>query len=218
MPCPGVDQCNPFGADPHSLDKLQLRGTSMSNIEGDRSRDDDSDRELVQAYVRGRGEAEFRTLYRRHTPALYRMAYRLAGASAAEDAVQETWCRAAKAIAQFQWRSALLTWLTGILIHCCRETWNSNAGVLKLPVDVEHEEPEIENHTAIDLERGIQALPPGYREILVLHDVEGFTHAEIAKALAIMPGTSKSQLARARRVLRQRLEGEETLADGGTAP
>ena len=89
--------------------------------------------------------------------------------------------------------------------------------MLPLPFDAEPEEPEIENHTAIDLERGIEALPPGYREILVLHDVEGFTHAEIAKVLAIMPGTSKSQLARARRALRQRLESQATLANGEAA-
>jgi RNA polymerase sigma-70 factor (ECF subfamily) len=189
----------------------------MSNFEGDTSHDASSDRELVQAYMRLRGEQEFRVLYRRHTPALYRMAYRLAGAAAAEDAVQETWCRAARTMAQFEWRSTLLTWLTGILIRCCRESWSRNVGVLTLPVDAEPEEPEIENHTAIDLERGIEALPPGYREILVLHDVEGFTHAEIAKALAIMPGTSKSQLARARRALRQRLESNTTLADGEAA-
>ena len=50
----------------------------------------------------------------------------------------------------------------------------------------------------------LAALPPEHREVIVLHDVEGFTHEEIAAALEIEPGTSKSRLSRARRAFRQR--------------
>ena len=57
----------------------------------------------------------------------------------------------------------------------------------------------------IDLEAAIAALPPGFRQVLVLHDIEGFTHEEIAEALGLVPGTSKSQLARARRRVREML-------------
>ena len=57
----------------------------------------------------------------------------------------------------------------------------------------------------LDLEHAIQALPPGYREVVVLHDIEGYTHDEIAGLLGIETGTSKSQLFRARRALRERL-------------
>lgn len=57
----------------------------------------------------------------------------------------------------------------------------------------------------IDLERAVAALPDRYREVLILHDVEGYTHLEIAELLGIEPGTSKSQLSRARGALRKRL-------------
>ena len=61
----------------------------------------------------------------------------------------------------------------------------------------------------IDLERAIAKLPDGYREILILHDLEGFTHDEIAKIKDINTGTSKSQLSRARRALRNTLTQDE---------
>lgn len=180
----------------------------MSNRDADPPDHDPADRALVQAYLRDRGEAEFRTLYRRHGPALYRMAWRLVGEGQAEDMVQETWCRAAARMAEFKWRSTLRTWLTGILVRCCRESWRAHADVVALPVETVSEEPEVEtgSYPTLDVERALSALSPGFREVLVLHDIEGFTHAEIARALGIVPGTSKSQLARARRALRQRLE------------
>lgn len=191
----------------------------MSRPDNAWNADETSDRDLVRAYLRARGEPEFRALYRRHTPALYRMALRLAGPSSADDVVQETWFRAARQIDRFEWRSALRTWLIGILIRCCRESRRHGAPVVALSVDPELEEPEVEttHYPLLDIERALEALPAGYREVLVLHDVEGFTHAEIARALGVVPGTSKSQLARARRALRQQLAGTVTPAmDGET--
>ena len=64
-----------------------------------------------------------------------------------------------------------------------------------------------QDSTRMDLERAVASLPDGYREVLVLHDVEGYTHEEIAGLLGIDRGTSKSQLSRARRELRARLSG-----------
>ena len=61
---------------------------------------------------------------------------------------------------------------------------------------------------AIDLDRAIASLPDGYRAVLLLHDVEGYTHEEIARLLDIDSGTSKSQLFHARRALRVRLRPE----------
>lgn len=168
-----------------------------------------SDRELVQSFLRTRGESEFRVLYRRHTPALYRMAWRLVGAARAEDVVQETWWRAAQTLSRFEWRSALRTWLTAILIRCCREAQRVPGALVAFTREAAQEvpEPAISAADALDLERGLAALAPGYREVIVLHDVEGMTHEEIARALNVVPGTSKSQLARARRALREYLAG-----------
>lgn len=180
--------------------------------------DEPSDRELVQGFLRTRGESEFRILYRRHTPALYRMAWRLVGAGRAEDVVQEAWWRAAQALSGFEWRSALRTWLTAILIRCCRESQREPAAVVAFTREpaAEAPEPGITAADALDLERGLAALPPGYREVIVLHDVEGMTHEEIARALKIVPGTSKSQLARARRALREFLAGDPRASNAGS--
>ena len=61
----------------------------------------------------------------------------------------------------------------------------------------------------LDLERVIGELPAGFRHVLILHDVEGYTHDEIATLLDIVPGTSKSQLARARSAVRRALGRKE---------
>ena len=147
----------------------------------------------------------FRSLYRRHTPALYAFALRLHGnVDDANDAVQEAWLRALRGLGGFAWKSSLRTWLSGIVLNCCRERWVARGEPLEvapeaLPAATDH--PELR----VDLERAIAALPTGYRTVVVLHDIEGYTHEEIAAHLGVEPGTSKSQLARARRSLRDRL-------------
>src|SRR5262249_9648083 len=86
---------------------------------------EDDDRALITAVVGTRDEAAFRALYRRHTPALYRLALRLGGSdeSWAEDLVQQTWIRAVEVLPGFAWRSAFRTWLLGIAVNCAREDW-----------------------------------------------------------------------------------------------
>jgi RNA polymerase sigma-70 factor, ECF subfamily len=151
----------------------------------------------------------FRDLYRRHTPSLYAMAVRLTQQDdLAQDIVHDTWIRAVDALPRFQWRSSLLTWLTGILINCVRERcWRAPAEIDVVEADAETplmvELPDAID--AIALERALASLANGYRQVLDLHDLQGFTHHEIAELLHIEPGTSKSQLARARRALRRAL-------------
>jgi RNA polymerase sigma-70 factor, ECF subfamily len=165
------------------------------------------DRRLVEEYVRYRNEESFVQLYRAHTPALFRMAWRLGGLPAAdvEDLIQETWLRAARAIDQFRFQSTLRTWLTSVLINCMHE-----ARRRKKEVDAEPPEPVAPSRSMaleIDLERAVATLPSGMKEVFVLFDVEGFTHEEVAGLLKIHPGTSKSQLFTARRKLRDALSG-----------
>ena len=154
-----------------------------------------------------RDEAAFRRLFRLHSPQLYRIAYRLVGSDAdSQDTVQETWIRAAIALPEFRWESKLSTWLVGILLNCCRELRRAER-----PDQFDLEERNSRAAASpiaegIDLERALSRLAPGYREVLLLHDVEGYTHEEIAQILSIDPGTSKSQLSRARSVLRDLLE------------
>ncbi|MBV8200586.1 MAG: RNA polymerase sigma factor [Acidobacteria bacterium] len=169
-----------------------------------------SEEDLVDAFRRDGDEMAFRDLFRRHSPTMYALARRMLGrvGGEAEDAVQEAWVRAAGALATFSWRSSLRTWLVGITINCCREILRVRSPRFQLAA-----EPEPLAGAAgaagaattaerLDLERAIERLPDGYRAVLVLHDIEGLTHAEIAGRLGIDPGTSKSQLSRARRALR----------------
>ncbi len=137
---------------------------------------------------------------------MYLLVLRLLGRSGrhAEDVVQETWVRAVSALGGFSWRSSLRTWLLGIAVNCCREVLRSagrEAASAETPA-VEPAGPPGQGPERIDLERAIRELPDGYREVFILHDLEGLTHEEIGGRLGIDAGTSKSQLSRARRALR----------------
>jgi RNA polymerase sigma-70 factor (ECF subfamily) len=169
--------------------------------------------------VASRGEETFRKLFRRHTPALFRLALRLLGgdAAAAEDAVQDAWIRAASRMGGFRFESALRTWLSGFVVNCCREALRRRQTASGAPLDTAV--PLVAGGVAdrasgIDLERAVMSLADGYRSVFVLHDLMGFTHEEIARRLLIEQGTSKSQLFLARRALRERLGGR-SYREGG---
>ncbi|HEY1252595.1 MAG TPA: RNA polymerase sigma factor [Thermoanaerobaculia bacterium] len=175
-------------------------------------KDDGGDRVLVARFLERRDEAAFHALYTRHTGALYRFLLRLTGRAAdAEEGVQETWVRACRGLERFAWRSALSTWLAGIAIRWWREE-SRRRGVKDLAEEDPADAPastrgEVDR---IDLERALGDLSLGYREAILLHDVYGHTHGEIAEILDVDEGTSKSQLSRARRALRARLGGRRT--------
>ncbi len=170
---------------------------------------------MVEAFLLSRDEEAFRLLYRRHAALLYRVSYRLLRGDevGAEEAVQDVWVRAIGLLPAFRWDSSLSTWLTGIAINRCREMIRTiRSGPLAAtaaPSDVASSDtPMAGGETGparVDLQRAIARLPDGYREVLVLHDVEGYSHEEIAGMLGISAGTSKSQLSRARRAVRERL-------------
>lgn len=169
------------------------------------------DRDLVAGFLRRREERAFRELYRRHAPSLNQMIVRLVGKmnGDAEDVIQATWVRAIENLDGFRWDSTLRTWLTGIAINCSREfvRRRNRSTSSELMDELVSAAPTRVNReiNRIDLERAIASLPDGYREILVLHDIEGYTHEEIADFLEIDSGTSKSQLSRARRAVRAML-------------
>jgi RNA polymerase sigma-70 factor (ECF subfamily) len=176
--------------------------------------DQRSDRELADLVVERGDEAAFRALYRRHSPRVFQFVLRMVGGDAAEaeDVMQETWLRAARALGGFRWESAFSSWVSGIALNRVRELARKQKRSL-VEVDGEWEMPVAPPDTGkrIDLERALALLPPGFRTVLVLHDVEGFTHQEIGQRLGITDGTSKSQLHGARKAMRRMMNvGMET--------
>ncbi len=167
--------------------------------------DDTPDQILAQAVMNGH-EPAFRQLYRRHTPAVFRVVVRMLGNAGpdAEDVMQDSWVKAVRALPGFRWESSLRTWLSGIAINRTREhlrTVGRRLDDQPLPLlgAPGRSEP---TDARMDLEAALTTLPDGYRTVLLLHDWEGFTHPEIAAHLEIAVGTSRSQLFHARRALR----------------
>ena len=153
--------------------------------------------------LKSRDEGSFRALYARHSPALYALALRLLADRThdADDVLQECWIRAVARLRDFAWQSQLRTWLAAILVNCCRELWRASREELDGDL-ADLIAPNEDVAVRIDVTTALARLPAGYRAVLVLHDVAGFTHEEIAQQLDIETGTSKSQLSRARRAMR----------------
>jgi RNA polymerase sigma-70 factor (ECF subfamily) len=193
-----VPECGDVEADTTILAIFRFRTEVLTDVTDDLA--------LVERFLRGRGEDAFRALYRAHTPALYALAVRLAGGDRAdaEDLVQESWVRALTALRTFRAQSALRSWLCGVLVNVHRGRIRADWRIVDAP-DVEPLADTTGRDDAIDLERAIAALPEGARDVYVLHDVHGYTHREIAELMGIVEGTSKSQLNRARSLLRSSL-------------
>jgi RNA polymerase sigma-70 factor, ECF subfamily len=171
-----------------------------------------SDRDLSDRIRHQGDEDAFRTLYRRYTPALFPFVLRILGGATedAEDVVQDTWMRAVRALGSFRWESSFRTWLMGIGLNRAREILRRRArpeGSATMVGDIPVRPPPVAER--LDVERALTFLPDGYREVLILHDIEGYTHPEISERLDIAVDTSKSQLFHARRTLRRLLEPAE---------
>lgn len=167
-----------------------------------------NDAELIHEFLSSRRESTFLILYRRHTPAVYLFLLRLVAGRRhdAEDILQETWIRAIRKLSEFRMDAKLRSWLFGIAFHCYQENKRQQPAIR----DVVEPSMDASQPSSFDLERTIRKLPDGCREILMLHDLYGYTHEEIAGLLNIHPGTSKSQLFEARSKLRAQLQKEKS--------
>ena len=170
--------------------------------------EESGDSELISEFLRTKSEYSFLQIYRRHTPRLYLFALRLSGGRSqeAEELVQESWIRAVRKLSTFQKDAKFMNWLIGIACNCYREFQkNKRAGLYCANPGAE---PAVTT-TSLQVEQLIGMLPEGSREVLILHDLYGYTHEETASLLNIQPGTSKSQLFEARKKLRTWLQKEE---------
>lgn len=158
-------------------------------------------------------EAAFEALYRAHVGRVYAVCLRLtADRAQAEERTQDAFVRAWQRLATFRGESAFSTWLYRLAVNevlLGRRAERRRADRVLSTGDPAALERSGGRSTApgvsVDLERAVAALPPGAREVFVLHDVEGYRHEEIAELTGVAVGTSKAQLFRARRLLREAL-------------
>jgi RNA polymerase sigma-70 factor, ECF subfamily len=164
--------------------------------------------ELVRRAQAGE-ESAVRTLYQRYAPRVYAVVRRVAGDdAAADDWAQEAWIRVFRALPGFRGDAAFSTWLHRVAVNSAlqglRSRTRHDARERPLPL-VEPARQAEPVALRLTLEQAMARLPEGMRQVLVLHDVEGFTHEEIGEMLGIAAGTSKSQLFKARAKMRELL-------------
>ena len=158
----------------------------------------------------------FEELYQRHHRRVYSVCLRmLQNATEAEDLTQEVFIQLYRKIGSFRGDSAFTTWLhrmtvNQVLMHFRKRSvkYEKTTEEGETPTQVvtgteNHQKMPIVDKIALD--NAIDQLPPGYRNVFVLHDIEGYEHEEVAKILGCSVGTSKSQLHKARLKMRKLL-------------
>ena len=156
--------------------------------------------------------AEFEALYREHHRRVYAIALRFArDADRAEEIVQDAFVRIWRSLPSFNGNSRLSTWVHSVAVNaaldCVRASSRREARI-EPAIDPDRYAAEVGRampDADLDLERAIASLPDGAREIVILHYIEGYPCAEIAERLGIVEGTVKSQLHRARSLLKEAL-------------
>ncbi len=149
-----------------------------------------------------------RSLYDRYSPRVYAVVRRIAGDDhTAQDYAQETWVRAIRALPTFRGESRFSTWLHRIAVNAAlqarRREGTRQDREVPIPDAVPARSPPGDPLLAQRLEEALDRLPERMRRVLILHDVEGYTHRDIGEMMGVTAGTSKSQLFKARAKMRQ---------------
>lgn len=180
-----------------------------------------TDFELAQKSAAG-DTASFEELYRRHFRRVYALCFRMLGnATQAEDLTQDVFINLYNKIGNFRGESAFTTWLHRLTVNqvlmyfrkaSTRSELTTEEGETPIQIVQGTENPNaMPIIDRIALEKAIEQLPPGYRTVFVLHDVEGYEHEEIARMIGVAEGTSKSQLHKARLKLRNYIRQQAAL-------
>jgi RNA polymerase sigma-70 factor (ECF subfamily) len=191
--------------------KPSAPGVGVATERGDRDRATAADAEAADVALAASGDGRaFERLYRNHVARVHSLARRMIGLEHADDLTQEVFVRAWRKLGTFRGESAFGTWLHRLAVNVIlgkrqavgveRDRFLTGAAIDDAAT--RSREPEL----ALDFEDAIGRLPPGARQVFLLHDVAGYTHEEIATLLEIVPGTSKSQLYHARMALRRYLD------------
>jgi RNA polymerase sigma-70 factor, ECF subfamily len=165
----------------------------------------------VALAARGDSSA-FERLYRTHVARIHSLTRRMLGRDQADEVTQDIFVRTWQKLGQFRGDSQFSTWLHRLAVNVVIERRRSFALQRERMMDDPAALDRVTVAPAradltVDFEHAIEHLPPGAREIFVLHDIEGYKHREIGALLDITTGTSKRQLHRARMLMRKHLNG-----------
>jgi RNA polymerase sigma-70 factor (ECF subfamily) len=159
----------------------------------------------------------FETVYHEHAGRVYALCLRMSGDPVrARELLQDVFVRAWVKLGSYRGDAAFGTWLHRLAVNVVLLAWRAEGRRGLEQLDENAGAPghggsgapgAAEPETRIDLESAIAKLPAGCRQVLVLHDIEGYEHAEIGRLMGIAEGTSKAHLFRARRLLREALGG-----------
>lgn len=165
-----------------------------------------SDAVLAARAATGDGTA-LGDLYDRYAANLFSAAYRLLMSKPeAEDVVHDVFVGLPEALRRYEERGALGAWLKRVTVRVALSRLRSHEAHALAELDATPATPARDHDAAIDIERALATLPTGFRAVLVLKEVEGYSHAEIADVLGISVAASKVRLHRALRALRTMLE------------
>jgi RNA polymerase sigma-70 factor (ECF subfamily) len=178
------------------------------------------------AIAAGSGDiGAFEQLYTRHHRRVYSLCLRMTqNVAEAEDLAQEAFIQLFRKIGSFRGDSAFTTWLHRLTVNQVLMHFRKRSVKLERTTEEGETPVQIVRGTEnpnrmpvldrISLDSALKQLPPGYRSVFILHDIEGHDHEEIARMLGVAVGTSKSQLHKARMKLRRLLkkENQETVA------
>jgi RNA polymerase sigma-70 factor (ECF subfamily) len=166
------------------------------------------EKSTIQLAIQG-DEAAMRVLWSRHAPHIDAVVRRLVGndLDVAADIAQEVWIQIFRALPQYRGDSQFGTWAHRIAVNRTLNALRKTRRLAKIETEVEEDSALVEMDAERvmvmqTIESAAQKLSPGARAVFLLHDVEGFTHEEIAERLGITAGGSKSQLFKARAKLR----------------
>lgn len=169
-----------------------------------------TDPQLIQRAIDG-DERALRSLWTQHAPHIDAVVRRLVGdADAAADIAQDVWIQIFRALPTYRGDSLFGTWAHRIAVNRTLNALRRVRRLARIEVDIEDDSATVGHEgermlLAGSIEDAAARLSPGARTVFMLHDVEGYTHEEIAEELGITPGGSKSQLFKARAKLRRLL-------------
>jgi RNA polymerase sigma-70 factor (ECF subfamily) len=183
-----------------------------------RARIAEDERELI-ARCRAGDRPAMRAFYERYQRRVFSLTTRIAGAQDAEELTQEVFLKAFRALDKFRGDSQLGTWLYRMAVNAALSHVSRNKSRYHLGDDTLADVPapppsDGDPNMRRRLQGALGELPPGYRAVLVLHDIEGLEHEDIAEVLGCSVGTSKSQLHKARARMRDLL-GPQLSAERG---